>query len=78
MELTIVTPHGIDLQTSVESVVLPGLEGEMTILNEHAPIITLLKKGTIYFDVKGKRSARDIHGGIAHLEENNLRIILHK
>ncbi|HET9641256.1 MAG TPA: F0F1 ATP synthase subunit epsilon, partial [Candidatus Paceibacterota bacterium] len=30
-----------------ESVTLPGAEGELTILADHMPLVTTLKKGTV-------------------------------
>ena len=47
MKLEIVSPEAILLQTEVESVYVPGINGDFEMLNNHAPIVSLLKNGTI-------------------------------
>ena len=47
MRLEIVTPTGQVYSDDVDMVTLPGREGEMGILPQHAPLITLLGSGEI-------------------------------
>lgn len=47
MFLEIVTPEATLLKSDVESVLVPGAEGEFQMLNNHAPIVSSLVKGTI-------------------------------
>jgi len=47
MILEIVTPEAELLNATIDSVLVPGIDGEFQILNNHAPIISLLGKGTI-------------------------------
>jgi F-type H+-transporting ATPase subunit epsilon len=49
MILEIVTPEATLLNTEVESVMVPGINGEFQMLNNHAPIVSLLVKGTVRF-----------------------------
>ena len=46
-ELEIVTPEKLVLSRPVDMVVIPGAEGEMGVLPGHAPMIVLLRGGTI-------------------------------
>ncbi len=43
----IITPQGIVMNDQVDYVVLPGEEGDLTILPEHIPIIAQLRVGII-------------------------------
>jgi len=52
MTIEIVSPEAILLQSEVTSVYLPGINGDFEMLNNHAPIVSLLKKGTI--KIQGK------------------------
>lgn len=52
MKLTISKIDKILFSGEAESVTLPGVEGEMTILSHHMPFITTLKEGTITVKVK--------------------------
>lgn len=55
MILEIVSPEATLIKTEVDSVVVPGINGEFEMLNNHAPIVSLLTKGIVKFkgnDVK--------------------------
>ena len=45
----------------VESVILPGSSGQFQILNNHAPIISSLKKGEIIYKENSKDNLSLIH-----------------
>jgi F-type H+-transporting ATPase subunit epsilon len=47
MILEIVSPEALLFKGEVTSVSLPGVVGSFQILNNHAPIVSTLKKGTI-------------------------------
>jgi len=47
MFLEIVTPEASIFQGEVETVTVPGVVGEFQILNNHAPIVSLLQEGKV-------------------------------
>ena len=47
MFLEIVTPEASIFHGEVESVTVPGVDGEFQMLNNHAPIVSLLQEGKI-------------------------------
>lgn len=47
MTLEIVSPEAKLFSGEVTSVTLPGVDGSFQILNHHAPIVSILEKGTI-------------------------------
>ena len=47
MILEIVSPEATLFKGEVTSVALPGVNGEFQILNNHAPIVSLLTKGNV-------------------------------
>lgn len=49
MILEIVTPEATLLHTDVDLISVPGINGEFQMLNNHAPIVSLLANGTIKF-----------------------------
>jgi F-type H+-transporting ATPase subunit epsilon len=55
-QLSIVTPTGKVFEESVESVVLPGLEGGLEVYSHHMPILYALKEGF----VRVKKEGHDI------------------
>ncbi|WP_372792722.1 F0F1 ATP synthase subunit epsilon [Lutibacter sp.] len=49
MILEIVTPEATLLHSEVDLVSVPGVNGEFQMLNNHAPIVSLLVNGTVKF-----------------------------
>ena len=43
----LVSPERLLVSKAVESVVIPGTEGEMTVLALHAPVMTTVKPGVV-------------------------------
>jgi len=91
MKLEIVSPEAILLQTDVESVAVPGINGDFQMLENHAPIVSLLKNGfvKIYgnFDIdetfKDKFTKGDDNGtwlsissGTIEMSENKVIILV--
>jgi len=52
--LEIVTPYAKVLSEQVDEVRLPGAQGELGILFDHAPLLTSLHAGELGYSVKGK------------------------
>ncbi len=49
MILEIVSPEATLLNTEVELISVPGVNGEFQMLNNHAPIVSLLVEGLVKF-----------------------------
>ncbi|MGB3775831.1 MAG: hypothetical protein WA951_11295 [Leeuwenhoekiella sp.] len=47
MHLEIVSPEATLYTGEATSVTVPGVDGEFQMLNDHAPIVALLDKGTV-------------------------------
>ena len=47
MFLEIVTPEASIFRGEVESVTVPGVDGQFQMLNNHAPIVSLLQEGIV-------------------------------
>jgi F-type H+-transporting ATPase subunit epsilon len=62
MFLEIVTPEAILFSSDVDSISVPGVHGEFQMLNNHAPIVSVLKEGTVHIHVHAQE----------HLELNEL------
>ena len=50
MQLEIVSPEKTIFSGEAKSVYLPGSEGHFQVLNNHAPIVSTLRKGEILID----------------------------
>ena len=50
MYLEIVSPEATLFSGEVTSVTVPGVDGEFQMLNNHAPIVSLLQEGSVKID----------------------------
>jgi ATP synthase F1, epsilon subunit len=75
LKLKIVSPEGVAYEGNVESVSVPGSLGQFQILNNHAPIISLLEAGeVIYKDLAGERKVKIVKGGFVEVQQNNVNV----
>jgi len=64
MYLEIVTPEAILFSSEIDSLSVPGVDGEFQMLNNHAPVVSNLKEGTIKVHVHSQSNLElnDLHG----------------
>lgn len=72
--LDIVTPEKVVFSEEVEFVVAPGVEGELGILPEHAPLVSALKIGVLRVQQDGNTFKVAISGGF--IEVKNSRVVV--
>ena len=89
MFLEIVTPEATLLSGEVESVAVPGVNGEFQMLKDHAPVISLLKEGfvKIYGDIELEEEVEEkfeknskgtwlqINSGTIELKDNKIIVL---
>ncbi|MDX8478342.1 F0F1 ATP synthase subunit epsilon [Mesorhizobium sp. VK24D] len=64
----LVSPERLLVSEQVDSVVIPGAEGEMTVLAQHAPVMTMIKPGVVTVKtVAGKEERYVVFGGFADI-----------
>ncbi len=76
IQLDIVTPEKkFFSDANVSLVTVPGIEGDMGILNNHIPIITFLRPGTIQVQTQNKEFSFFISDGVLEFSNNVLTIL---
>ena len=73
----LVSPAKLLVSGQVEQVIVPGSEGEMTVLAHHAPLLTTLKPGLldIGFPGGGEHQRYFVRGGFAEVSPAGLTIL---
>jgi len=74
LHLRIVSPEKIEFVGEVESVKVPGTQGNFEILTDHAPIISTLQKGIVEYDGK----ELEILGGFVEVQQNEVSLCVEK
>ena len=64
----LVSPERLLVSAEVESVVIPGTEGEMTVMANHAPVMTTVKPGVVTIrTAAGAQERYVVFGGFADI-----------
>ena len=71
----IVSQDRMVYQGDADMVILPGTEGEMGILPNHAPLLTTLKYGIIGVRLQGREEFFTVAGGIAEIQPEVVTIL---
>lgn len=72
----LVSPERLVFSGEVEGVVVPGLEGEFTVLKGHVPVMSTLKPGVLVIDeAPAKKTRLFIRGGFADVAATGLTIL---
>jgi F-type H+-transporting ATPase subunit epsilon len=72
----LVTPERMALSEDVAEVVVPGVEGEFTVLPGHAPVISALRPGVIEVALPDSSKTRIfVKGGFAEVDAGHLTVL---
>lgn len=71
MYLEIVSPEAILFSSDVDSVTVPGINGEFQMLKNHAPVVSVLGKGNVKIHVSAEINLDKISKLIKPLNNNN-------
>ena len=76
LELTIVTPEGQAFHGEVESVVLPGAEGDFGVLAGHEPFLSALRTGGLELEAAGKKRLAAVSRGYAEIHGDKVSVMV--
>ncbi|MHB8884056.1 MAG: F0F1 ATP synthase subunit epsilon [Methylovirgula sp.] len=71
----LVSPEKLLFTGEVEAVVVPGTEGEFTVLKDHAPVMSVLKPGIVEIDAATTKTRLFVRGGFADVSPKGLTIL---
>jgi F-type H+-transporting ATPase subunit epsilon len=76
MHIEIITPDTTLFQGEATYVFLPGSDGSLGVMNNHAPLISSLKKGTLRVqDANGKEMKFEVNGGTVEVLNNKVVVL---
>jgi F-type H+-transporting ATPase subunit epsilon len=75
IQLEIVTPERLVYQDEVDSVNVPGVEGELGILPHHAPLVSTLGYGELRIRKGGAEEAFAIVGGFVQVRPDKVVVM---
>jgi F-type H+-transporting ATPase subunit epsilon len=78
LKVSVISPEASVFEGTTDSVVAPGFDGEFGILSDHAPMMTLLGKGTLRIGTGGESRSFHIEGGFLQVAGNAVRVVTEK
>jgi len=75
LTLSIVTPEKQLVSEEVDQVNVPGTEGDLGILYDHAPILTNLRSGQLSYEKDGETIVLVVSGGYLEVTDNRVTVL---
>ena len=75
MQLEIITPEKKVFEGEVRVATFPGSDGSFQVLDNHAPIISLLKAGVLEYKTKEGATQVNITGGVVEVLNNKVIVL---
>ena len=74
----ILTPKGLEFSGKAKRMILPAQSGQIAVLPDHMPLISVLKAGKMKITAEGKAIEKEIEGGVLEVEKEKIVILLKK
>jgi len=75
MRVTVISPESAVFDGEADAVVAPAFDGEVGILANHAPMMTVLGTGTLTVRAGEKIQRFHVQGGVLQVVQNKVRIL---
>ena len=76
MNIRVLTPDRVICSTTADEVVLPGLTGQVGVLEGHAALITALDTGLLRIKLNNKWTPVILSGGLAEIDRNRVTVLV--
>lgn len=75
LKFEIVTAERLVYSEDVDIVIAPGIEGQLGILPNHAPLLTMLQPGELVVRKEGEEAAMFVSGGFLEVMQNRVTVL---
>ena len=75
MQVTVISPEASMFDGEADAVVAPAFDGQVGILPNHAPFMTLLGEGTLTVRRSEAVSSFSVRGGFLQVVDNRVRVV---
>jgi F-type H+-transporting ATPase subunit epsilon len=75
MHLEILTPEKKIFEGDVAIATFPGADGSFQVMDNHAPLISLLKEGIVEYHSKDSKQSLAITGGVVEVLKNKVILL---
>lgn len=75
IQFDLVSPERLLASVEASEVFIPGAEGDMTVMGEHAPVITTLRPGVLRVTHGGQEDEYVVSGGFAEINAESVSVL---
>ena len=75
IKFKIVTPERTVFESEIDQITLPTQEGEITILPNHIPLISVLQAGELVVKTGDEEIAMAVSGGMVEVRKNEITVL---
>jgi len=75
LKVSVISPERVLFEGTARGVIAPAFDGEIGILPMHAPLMTLLGKGTLRVDTTQGEKRFTVDGGFLQVVDDQVRVV---
>jgi F-type H+-transporting ATPase subunit epsilon len=75
LKVSVISPERVLFEGTARGVIAPAFDGEMGIMPMHAPLMTLLGKGTLRLDTAEGEKHFGVEGGFLQIIDDQVRVV---
>jgi len=75
LTLRVITPEHIAFDDTVDTVRMPGVDGDMGILPRHASMVAAIEAGVLRYRAAGAEGVLFVGSGFAEVRDNTVRVV---
>ncbi len=75
LKVSVISPERVLYEGSARGVIAPAFDGEVGILPMHAPLMTLLGRGTLRVDTAEGEQRFQVDGGFLQVVDDAVRVV---
>lgn len=77
-QIEIVTPEKLVVSQAAEYAEIPGKDGYLGVLPDHAALLSELGEGELSYTLSGKKETCKVSGGYVEIRDNHVRVLADK
>ena len=75
LKVSVISPERVLFEGTARGLIAPAFDGEVGILPLHAPLMTLLGKGTLRIDTAQGEQRFTVDGGFLQVVDDQVRVV---
>ena len=75
LKVSVISPEKVLYEGAARGITAPAFDGEMGILPMHAPLMTLLGKGTLRIETTEGERRYSVDGGFLQVVDDQVRVV---